>query len=73
MNIKILKSESLIEFTNWFFKLAQELKFNGTLDLINIKNAMEQDIKPYRHLAIACASPLANAINLKEVINLLNC
>ena len=56
-----------------FYKAAYNLKFNNSLDLIDAKNAMEQAIEPYQELAIACASPLANAINLKEIVNLMNC
>ena len=33
---------------------------------------MKQAIESYRELAITCASPLANAISLKEIINLIN-
>ena len=33
---------------------------------------MEQELEPYQKLAIACASPLANAISLKEIVNLIN-
>ena len=73
MNIKILKNEALTDFANQFYKAVQNLKFNNSLDLIDAKNAMEQAIEPYRELAIACASPLANAINLKEIVNLVNC
>ena len=72
MNIKILKNEALTDFANRFYKAAQNLKFNNSLDLIDAKNAMEQALEPYQELAIACASPLADAINLKEFVNLIN-
>ena len=72
MNIKIIKTESLIEFSTCFYKLVQNLVFNNTLDLIDTKNTMEQAIEPYRKLIIACVSSLANAISLKKIINLIN-
>ena len=72
MNIKIMKTESLIKFFTFFYKLAQNLVFNNILDLIDAKNAMEQAIESYRELAIAYASLLANAISLEEIYNLIN-
>ena len=50
--------------------MAQNLKFAGQLNIINIRNAMQQVIHPYRLLLIACASALRYTETLKQVVEL---
>ena len=69
MLIKLIKGESLLDFTCQFYEKAQFLKYHGHLLLIDAKNAMFQALDPYRSLSLFTAQGIRQAKNTKEIKN----
>ena len=69
MLIKLIKGESLIDFTRRFYEKAQFLRCHGHLLLIDAKNAMFQALDPYQSLSLFTAQGIRQAKNIKEIKN----
>ena len=66
----IEKNENSEQFANFYYILAQELKFEGSLSLIDAKNAMYQVLAPCCFLSAVCTSHIVAAINIKAITNI---
>ena len=70
LSIKIEKNENLEQFAKRYYVLAQDLKFEGSLSLIDAKNAMYQALAPHRFLSAVCTSHIVAATNIKAITNM---
>ena len=70
LSIKIEKNENLEQFAKRYYVLAQDLKFEGSLSLIDAKNAMYQALAPHRFLSAVCTSHIVAATNTKAITNI---
>ena len=58
------------QFAKRYYVLAQDLKFEGSLSLIDAKNAMYQALAPHRFLSAVCTSHIVAATNIKAITNI---